>query len=257
MSLPNIPLKRLPQLILKSRELSAALRDFRSLLGQPNTTATACESLANIVRYYPLPSAGKPTTPAKEPLVPKAPKAPTQKAKAAADPKIQRFKTIRERVAAGRQAVLNGDRPKLIDAITQVMGDDTISSPAILDRLEKRNWAPVAVNPCAYISYTLADNPKRFARVSRGLYKVGVSDPKPTGQPLHRHLHPKALEQVLLAAALKNRDIIGNLPVFLRNRVNAKDSRSRVVQVILRELQPLHPKRMLQFQQNLAKHLKW
>ncbi len=232
MNIPKVPVTNIPQLILKARELTTTLRDFRTLLGQPETTATVCETLANTIRHYPLPSTGKQARKAP----PKAPPAPTQPRKV--PPKIADLKTVQSRVAAGRQAVLNGDRPKLVDAITTVMGQDTVSSPDILARLEKRGWAPQATKPVSYISFTLSANPKRFTRASRGHYCVNA-------------VNEEALKELLGLSRLSNRDLIQKLPEALRSKVHAKDSRSRVNQVILRLLRD-HPREAPKFHQSLT-----
>jgi hypothetical protein len=75
-------------------------------------------------------------------------------------------------IAAGRRAVTEGLRPKLVDAVAIVMGDETLSAGDILERLKERGWAPGASAKQAYISYTLSDNEEIFKRVKRGEYAV-------------------------------------------------------------------------------------
>lgn len=75
-------------------------------------------------------------------------------------------------ISAGRRAVANGDRPKLVDAIAIVMGEETLSAGPILERLVARGWQPGASNPQSYISFTLTSNPDSFKRGKRGEYSV-------------------------------------------------------------------------------------
>jgi hypothetical protein len=110
-------------------------------------------------------------TKAAEKAAAKAPKA-APKAKAAAKTKGESSSAI----AAGRRAVADGVRPKLVDAIAIVMGGETLKAGDILERLTARGWEPGATNKQSYISYTLSDNGDTFQRANRGEYSV--KDPK-------------------------------------------------------------------------------
>lgn len=79
-----------------------------------------------------------------------------------------------------RTEVVEGDpplvgptlRPKLVDAVTQVMQDDTLTIAEIIDRLVEKDWSPSTTHPESYVSFTLKDNKHRFEQVSDGVFKV-------------------------------------------------------------------------------------
>jgi hypothetical protein len=110
-------------------------------------------------------------------------KAPTAKGKAIVKAKAEKAATVKAKpakgttststaIAAGRRAVTEGLRPKLVDAVAIVMGDETLKAGEILERLVARGWEPGAKAKQAYISYTLSDNEEVFKRGNRGEYSV-------------------------------------------------------------------------------------
>ncbi len=134
MKTPHISLDRLPEIILKAKLCQASLQEFRILLELPEETPV--NKLC-------------------------------QHAEALASYRQQlSIKDYREQVESG-------ERPRLVDAIKIVMGDETLDAHVILTRLTERGWEPGASNKPSYISYTLSDNPKIFKRGrQRGTYRV-------------------------------------------------------------------------------------
>jgi predicted kinase len=63
-------------------------------------------------------------------------------------------------------------RPKMVDALTQVLGQETLSSSEIVKRLEEKGWLPSVSKPMPYIAYVLSDNPEVFDRVRPGHYRI-------------------------------------------------------------------------------------
>lgn len=74
-------------------------------------------------------------------------------------------------VAAGRRAVASGERPKLVDAMWIVMGDEQMNSAQVIKALETKGWMPNATKPQGYISFMLSKNADMFERIERGVYK--------------------------------------------------------------------------------------
>lgn len=62
-------------------------------------------------------------------------------------------------------------RPKLLEALKTVMGNESLSPEEILSRLGKRGWAPGASNPRSYLAFTMAANPDVFA-AARAKFRV-------------------------------------------------------------------------------------
>lgn len=126
------------------------------------------------VKALPAPAA------AAESPKPKAKAKPATKAIVKAKPeKIEKPKAAKptkgataNAIAAGRRAVASGERPKLVEAVAIVMGDETLKAGDILERLTARGWEPGAANKQSYISYTLSDNGEVFKRGNRGEYSV-------------------------------------------------------------------------------------
>ncbi len=133
-------------------------------------TAPAVKAVAKAVKTTaakaaPAPTANKAPKKAAAKAAP-APKAvPVKKAKpAATDGKVSA-------VAKGRRAVASGERPKLVDAMAIVMGDQQMNAAQVVDALVAKDWAPDAKKPQSYISYVLSANPTVFERVDRGVYR--------------------------------------------------------------------------------------
>lgn len=107
----------------------------------------------------------------------KAPKkaaaaAPTAKeAKAAKKPAAKPADGKVSAVAAGRRAVASGERPKLVDAMAIVMGDEKMDSSQVIEGLKAKGWEPNAKKLQSYISYMLSSHPDTFERVERGVYQ--------------------------------------------------------------------------------------
>lgn len=148
---PQLSSNFVVEVLDQSKALREALSRYRTLLDQPNATASECEMFAiNILDRI---AVDQPT-----PTLSRA---------------ISRRKAkVGKAISLGRQQVLQGKRPKLLDAIARVMGKETLSSPEIFKRLKKKGWQPGSANPVAYISYMLSDNPEVFARPQRGYYQV-------------------------------------------------------------------------------------
>ncbi len=140
---PQTSVEILLEVFRQSKGLRETLKNFRTILGRPDATANECEEYAeNLLTKI-------------EPSQPKR----TRKSKTSS-------------IALGRQQVLQGHRPKLVDAIAQVMGRDHLTCPEIIQRLEHQGWMPVTKNPTAYISYVLSDSSNIFVRVRHGLYRL-------------------------------------------------------------------------------------
>jgi len=105
----------------------------------------------------PVPQRAKPKTTTAV-AAPKAPKAVSAATRAA--------------VSRGRQAVVNGTRPKAVDALATVMGNATMKAASMVAALESRGWLPNSGSPQNYVSYLLSSNPDIFERVNRGEYRV-------------------------------------------------------------------------------------
>ncbi len=256
MKKPMVSLDRLPEVLQQSQGVLDTLSRYRALLGQPEVTGTECEEYAKTIigAMEKSKSSFVPVVPASK-LKPKAPKPAVPAPKRVVAAKVALASSISERVAAGRQAVMRGDRPKLLDAIKIVMGDETLSSPEVLQRLKEKEWAPGASNQQSYISYMLSDNREIFTRVRRGKYKVGPT-PEATSPDL-RGLKPMAPSA--LARLLEDRvhfptkkSILRMAPSVVRKGIGVKDSRARAVKLILSNLQALPQQRMLAFQADVV-----
>jgi len=62
-------------------------------------------------------------------------------------------------------------RPKLLDALKAVMGNEWLSKEDIFSRLAERGWAPGASNPRAYLAFTMTANPDVFA-AARAKFRI-------------------------------------------------------------------------------------
>lgn len=84
------------------------------------------------------------------------------------------------RAAQGRREVADGKRPKIREAMREVMGTEVMNAQQIHDLLEERGWLPNSTSPLHYIRYLLSSLAD-FVRVegrSRGLYAVVTSTPQ-------------------------------------------------------------------------------
>lgn len=212
MGLPThlVPLNRFPTVILKSKQLRTLLAEYRDLLSIPKASATECEQFAKTFETYVVPEVREPTRKT----------AKKQKHRQIED-------SIKARVSQGRQEVLAGNRPKLIDAVVQVLGKDTLSGPQILARLEQRGWAPAAVNNPAYISYTLSDNTGVFERVRRGVYRNRI---KGADVDLKAEVSRLLADRKVFPT---NASLIQAAPLSVRKNLTAKDSRKRVMRMLV------------------------
>lgn len=56
------------------------------------------------------------------------------------------------------------ERPKLLDAMTEVMGHEWLPREEIFARLSERGWAPGASQPLSYLVFTMEENSELFTR---------------------------------------------------------------------------------------------
>lgn len=119
---------------------------------------------------------GTTAAPKKAKAAPAAKPAPAPKKAKAAKPAPAAKGSHGAKIAASRQAVLRGERPKNVEAVAIVMGTKTMNSEQIEAALKERGWLPQSSNVRNTISYIMSDNADVFERVERGLYKV--KDPK-------------------------------------------------------------------------------
>lgn len=93
-----------------------------------------------------------------------------------------------ERVARGQYRVVTAppmvERPvqvvrekPLREAMVEVMGGETMTSPQILTALTERGWAPNAKGNQHFVSQTLRIHPEWFERVGHGKYKARTKRP--------------------------------------------------------------------------------
>lgn len=227
-----IPMDRLPEVFRQSQNLQDALTSYRALIGQPKASGTLCDEYARGVLGTIPKVSPAPKTPKKDPPEPKVSKI--------LQPKVEAPNAI----SLGRQEVLRGLRPKLVDAVIEVMGQDSLSGPEVLYRLQQKGWAPVAAQPTSYISYVLSDNRNTFKRVARGHYKV--RHPKATSAPKSASFKPlrlSKLEEVLKDTSKfpSNAAILQIVPFSIRKKLSPKSSRERLVKTLMNVLKNCTP----------------
>lgn len=137
--------------------------------------------------------------PGPKPGVAKAPKTPRTQV------------TSDNRAAEGRRAVARGDRPKIKDALIQVMASDVVNSLTIFERLTANGWLPNANDPRQYISYVLsstkdkAGNPvfERVQSAGRGYYRVfGTKQAKVSKPATKEEVETNEVDQTLTDAGI-------------------------------------------------------
>jgi len=85
-------------------------------------------------------------------------------------------------------------KPRLIDAIQQVVGTKTMNALEIHGELKKRHWLPNSDDPLGYIRYTLSANKEIFLRVEgqRGHYHLDKGKTAVNGKAAAKPAAPKA-----------------------------------------------------------------
>lgn len=238
---PMVHLSHVAEVGTQSRLLLQTLKNYRALINTPQATATECERYAEKVTGTPKPA----PTPKPDTAKPEVSK-----------PKARRRVPTGSQVSKGRQEVLQGLRPKLITAMVTAMAKDTITSPELFERLVERGWQPATSYPTGYISATLAENPKIFTRVSRGLYRVATpsTDKGKLGGPANGSD---------LTSLLLNRNNFSSsahflkfLPPGVRKNLSPKDSRRRIVKTVLNRLEALPDRRMQEFREKVRNSIR-
>jgi len=77
--------------------------------------------------------------------------------------------------ATGRREVLDNMRPKLKDAITQILRKDTMNASMIYEKLNAKGWLPNSSEPRVYIAQFLSATKDAFEKVpskGRGFYRA-------------------------------------------------------------------------------------